>query len=149
LKISANSLKKSLQIQRKELSLHQKQRQQLKHNNMKQTNTLPSKYQIRWAIIMINQKRVFKYQERELHKLGFSVCSNYPGEAFYACKHYRDSERLNADAEAIKMAATICKSNEGALDYTAAQYGSCGMSVRPMDNATTLQISKFNALISQ
>ena len=40
---------------------------------MKQTRTLLSKYQIRWAIIMINQKRVFKYQERELHKLGFVV----------------------------------------------------------------------------
>ena len=41
---------------------------------MKQTRTLLSKYQIRWAIIMINQKRVFKYQERELHKLGFCCC---------------------------------------------------------------------------
>lgn len=114
---------------------------------MKQTRTLLSKYQIRWAIIMINQKRVFKYQERKLYKLGFSVCSNYPGEGFYACKHYRDSERLNADIEAIKMAATMCKSNEGALDYTDAQFGSCGMSVRPMDNETQtfVELGKLDA----
>lgn len=107
-----------------------------------------SKYQIRWAIISINQKKVYKYQVEELRKIGFVVCSNHPASgSFYACKHYRNSEALHEDIEAIKKAAAICKSNTGAIDYTDAQYGLCGRDVRPMDNATALQIEKFSNIL--
>lgn len=109
--------------------------------------TTISKYQIRWAIIIIDQKKVYKYQVKALRKLGFSVCPNYPGVSSYACKHYRDSETLHNDIDSIKQAAAVCKSNTGAIDYTDAQYGLCGKDVRPMGNATTLQIKKFQNII--
>lgn len=110
------------------------------------TTTL-SKYQIRWAIITISQKKVYKYQVEALRKIGFSVCSNYPASGWYACKHYRNSENLHKDIDSIRKAAVICKSNVGAIDYTDAQHGLCNNSVRPMDNATTLQIEKFSNII--
>lgn len=106
-----------------------------------------SKYQVRWAIVLLKQKKVYKYQEKALSKIGFTVCSNYPGAGLYACKHYRDSERLHADKDNIRLAAEICKSTVGAIDYTDAQYSMCGMAVRPIDNATTIQKQKFNQLI--
>lgn len=110
------------------------------------TTTL-SKYQIRWAIITISQKKVYKYQVEALRKIGFYVCSNYPASGWYACKHYRNSENLHKDIDSIKKAAVICKSNVGAIDYTDAQYGLCGKDVRPMDNATMLQVEKFQNIV--
>lgn len=106
-----------------------------------------SKYQIRWAIVLLKQKKVYKYQEKALNKIGFTVCSNYPGQGLYAAKHYRNSERLHADIESIKKAAEICKSDVGVIDYTDAQYSRCGYAVRPFDNATSIQREKFNQLI--
>ena len=110
--------------------------------------TTISKYQVRWAIINIDQKKVYKYQVESLRKIGFTVCSNYPvSGSLYACKHYRNSEKLHEDIDNIKKAASICKSSVGAIDYTDAQYGLCGKDVRPMDNATMLQREKFSNII--
>jgi hypothetical protein len=66
-----------------------------------------SPYQVKWVVIDNYSHHIWKYQEKAINKLGFSVLRQY-GEKFgIAVKHYPNDEAVKVDAENIKKACEI------------------------------------------
>lgn len=66
-----------------------------------------SPYQVKWVVIDNYSRHIWKYQEKAIGKLGFSVLRQL-GEKFgVAVKHYPNDEAVKTDADNIKKACEI------------------------------------------
>ena len=74
-----------------------------------------SPYLVNWIIINNCSNHIWKYQEREINKLGFSVLRQLGGTRGIAFKHYSDKGLIKDDSVNIKRAYEIlCKNGIGA-----------------------------------
>lgn len=63
-----------------------------------------SAYQVKWVVIDNYSNHIWKYQERELKKLGFIVIRQIGEKYGIVVKHYRDDNAVLNDSENIKKA---------------------------------------------
>lgn len=101
-----------------------------------------SPYQIKWVVIDNYSRHIWKYQEKAIKKLGFSVIRQVGEKYGIAVKHYPNDEMVIADADNIKKACEILYKNApgvGAI-ITDKQFGM--IDVYDIESAITLSTEK-------
>lgn len=66
-----------------------------------------SSYQVKWVVIDNYSRHIWKYQEKAIGKLGFTVIRQLGEKYGIAVKHYPNDAAVKADAAAIKAACSI------------------------------------------
>ena len=110
-----------------------------------------SPYQVLWCIIdTMSRKKIFKYQEKALNKLGFSVIPKTSCSEIV--KHYRDKDAVIADRGNIRKAYEIVKAKRadaiGSI-MTDKQFGSTLSGESTIVKTTTNQREFFRALVGE
>lgn len=110
-----------------------------------------SAYQAKWVVIDNYSNHIWKYQERELNKLGFAVIRQMGKKYGIVVKHYSDNNAVLKDAENIKKAWIAAHKKDygvGAI-ITDKQFGM--MNVKDVKNFITLstvrQREQFSEII--
>lgn len=111
-----------------------------------------SKYQVRWVVIdSFSHKKIFKYQEKELRKMGFVVIRK--PDTTEVCKHYRDLNAAISDAASIRRAFSIVRikrPNAIGSIMTDAQFGGGHDWKEPtIVRTTTKQQELFRAIVGE
>lgn len=66
-----------------------------------------SPYQVKWVVIDNYSRHIWRYQEKQVNKLGFSVLRQWGEKYGIVVKHYPNDEAVKADADNIKKACEI------------------------------------------
>ena len=107
-----------------------------------------SPYRIKWVVIDSYTSRLFKYQEKQLSKIGFKVIRI--DKRGVAVKYYGSDEAVAKDAQNIKTAWQILNANGQGAVITDKQFGMAdSFHVESfIQQATAKQIEKFHQIIN-